>query len=294
MFQNNIYQFIYSKFTREKGFVDIETSLKIPKNQSIKILNTFIPQGASPMGSFRISCFEDKVGVGYYWMENPSTSHLFALLTKKQLIINRPFLPPYPIDYEGVISKRNLVYSKSDEINLRWEEALSGFSKHHISSMMYSILTGDNILIVDRNANHRMNLINLFLKIMPANIFSYNRITSGCAELDGNENIVGVDELPKKYRSAKKLFLPIDTIFVDLEIKSVEGDGMKTCTITDELAENVFDDINSTYEFVNELLRSVKRQKNINREDILDQKFIDRIQLKLGLRQKIEEDWMMF
>jgi hypothetical protein len=162
---------------------------------------------------------------------------------------------------------------------------------------LFSFLSGDNILIVHPDQELRLRFLGFFLDLIPSVALRYNRITLGCSELDGNENIVGVDQLPNTYRSHKKLYLPLDTIFVDLTSHRVEGEGIKRSSLTDTLSEQIDSNyMNAKSElslFYADILNETQTSTYGNNEN--DNLLKERIQVKLKLKSEAkQQDWLMF
>ncbi|MCE7736220.1 MAG: hypothetical protein GPJ54_15165 [Candidatus Heimdallarchaeota archaeon] len=230
-------------------------------------------------------------------MLSPSIATLSTYLLDSSAVGLNPFTPPLisnpdKIDSEIVNPWVNLSYSPD------WiYPVVDKFGTVHTSTLLFSFLSGDNILIVHPDQEVRLRFLGFFLNLIPSIALKYNRITFGCSELDGNENIVGIDQLPHKYRSHKKLYLPLDTIFVDLTNHSIEGDGIKRSPLTDKLSEL----INSSYSSVKEELHSFyaeiidKTQRPTFEENEKDVHLKDRIQIKLKLKSETkQQDWLMF
>lgn len=288
---------VTSIFTREKGYVNLKTSGKINKKKAIEILNSFTPQGASPKGSVRIGTFGNSLGVGYYWMENPSVARITTILTNFSPLKYEIFSPPLdekqiPILARGVNLGSEL-YVNSSEFNLDyWIEK---FGKNSISAILYSYLSGDNMLIVHEDPNVRLNFLKILTRLVPSLVFKYNRITSGCSELDGNENIVGVNKLPKKYRSHKKLFLPLDTVFIDLNTFTIEGEGIKKSEFTSMIIDVAETNYYNSFQLLISFLKKInQRDQNITNLDESGMSLVSRIQSKLGLKPPLTQEWIMF
>jgi hypothetical protein len=176
--------------------------------------------------------------------------------------------------------------------NNYWEN----FHHDQIAIILYSLLVGDNIILVHPHHSSRLNFISQLLQIIPSIIFDYNRITSSCAELDGNENIVGVAELPQKYRSHKKLYLPLDTIFIDLEESKIQGEGMKNCEFTKVISKLMKTDLEQTKHEISNFFKQITKDNfdpGIFTSDEPTQIMINRIRSKLGLGLKSNDNWIM-
>lgn len=237
------------------------------------------------------------LGVGYYKMLSPSIATLSTYLLDSAAVGLNPFTPPLISNPDkikvGTIDPWvNLSYSPD------WiYPVVEKFGTVNTSTLLFSFLSGDNILIVHPDQEVRLRFLGFFLNLIPSIALKYNRITFGCSELDGNENIVGIDQLPIKYRSHKKLYLPLDTIFVDLSNHSIEGEGIKRSPLTDSLSEQ----INSSYTLVKEILTSFyteiisKTQSSKFEKNVKDVHLKDRIQIKLKLKSETkQQDWLMF
>lgn len=288
--------FVSSIFTRNKGFTAIESSSKISHKNAVSLLNSFTPQGASPQGSIRITKYDKYLGVGYYWMEDDSTARIstFYHEYKENELVS--YVPPL---ISELIPQLARGFMRKYFSNIRPAEdypIISQFGIEKTGAILYSLLSGDNLLIVHPNQDARLKFITTFLRMIPSIIFQYNRFTSGCSELDGNENIVGLAELPNKYRSHKKLYLPLDTIFVDLVNSTIEGEGIKNSDYTRRVIEVAYKDKISAkkliYGFFKSVLFDSKPQEIKYSEQ--DYSLINRIQAKLGLSEPIADEWIMF
>ncbi len=264
----------------------------------IDILNSFTPQGSSPNGSIRITTVNEFIGVGYYYMISPSVAKLSTFLIESGDIALNTFTPPLITDLKQIFRQSFDISSTLNSYSQNWiYPVIENFGPVNTSALLYSFLSGDNILIVHPDQEMRLRFLGFFLNLLPSIVLKYNRITFGCSELDGNENIVGVDRLPKVYRSHKKLYLPLDTIFVDLLNNRIEGEGVKRSSITDELVNTIK---KSYFE--------AKSNLEILFKDIMDEKsnmpfskgyniesLIERIEVKLNIRSPAKnKEWIMF
>ncbi len=291
------YNFLSSLFTRSNGYTKIKSSSILSKKQAVSILNSFTPQGASPKGSIRIATYGDMIGAGYYWMENESTARISTFLTPFDDVTPSSFLPPLKLDDIPNIAKVNDFFRLNIKYDQNWVFNIARhFGNEKGSAILYSLLSGDNLIIVHSNTEERLKFIAFLLTLIPSLSFKYNRITSGCTELDGNENIVGVDELPRKFRSHKKLYLPLDTIFIDLKLNNIEGEGIKNSDYTRMLMEIAQDDMEAAQIEIFKLYKEILERKNkfSNICDDQDMNLVNRIEVKLGLRPPLSQDWMMF
>ncbi|MCH8907151.1 MAG: hypothetical protein IH840_08690 [Candidatus Heimdallarchaeota archaeon] len=288
-------EYVISKFTREKGFTEIHSN-KHDRKKSISLLNNFIPQGASPRGSVRLTYVDEStLGVGYYKMIDHSNASIHTLLAKINENKFERFLPTLKYHFNDMVDPLNINMVMKYEDHLTYS-LLENFGLKKSASILYSYLTGDNILLVTEKNDLRLNFIRTLLSISPNLIFTYNRITTGCMELDGNENIVSVNKLPRKYRSHKKLFLPLDTIFIDLENRYVEGEGVKYSEYTEYLvdilsrgSDGAFTELKHFFENI------VNRKPSIQRNfGEIDLSLISRIESKLRRRPSKQEEWIMF
>lgn len=289
------YHIITSTFTRANGYEDIETTTNQSKSEVVKILTSFTPQGACPGESTRIRIYGKFIGVSYFIMENPSKFKIMVLLTNLEKIIWEPFVP---LLHEKAIShlargdKYKLVeyqyYIK--EISL-----VKIFGLEKASTILYSLLGGDNIIIFHPNHKKRLEFVVGILQLIPATILKYHCITSHCEELDGNENIVGIDHLPKKFLTHKKLYLPLDTIFVDLDTLEIHGEGIKNSNLTRKLMDIGHGGVQETRKMITKILKNIIN-KNIQYQTYDDSEvsLIHRIEAKLGLREKLIQEWIMF
>lgn len=288
-------EYLSSYFTRKKGFENIQSSTSISRKKAINILNSFTPQGASPRVSIRLGSIDNKVGVGYYFMEDNSSVHISTILTSLKNDKLQTFLPPLNHDIISHIARG----AKIDLVNDHYSgdqimDIIHLFGKETASALLYSILSGDNLIIVHKDHSERLKFIASILNFLPRVSLSYNRLTSECAELDGNENIIGVSELPKKYRDHKKLFLPLDTIFVDLEENRIEGSGLKRAPFTDNVVETAIDDSLLIRTDIREFFKGITESVfNITNTDPKTMTLIERIELKLGIRKELEQSWLM-
>ncbi len=279
------YDFLSSKFTRKKGFLGIESSISISRKKAINMLNSFTPQGASPDSCVRIAVHDNLLGVGFYNMQNASTASIktmFFNFSNKELMY---FNPLTSLDISNEII---------DKVDFNENKYFEKFSTEDLSSIIYSALCGDNIIIVDRLHENRLKFLSILLSILPGINFSYNRYTSSCYDLDGNENIIGVPKLPNKFRSHKKLYLPLDTIFVDLENLTVEGSGMKNSNFTRKIIENKHNNINFMRDEILVFYTNIINKSYANENyDETTLSLISRIEIKLGLRKDKIDNWIM-
>jgi hypothetical protein len=288
--------FISSLFTRKKGYIEIKSSSQLKNKRAVAILNSFTPQGASPKGCIRIATYGDMIGAGYYWMEDDSNARISTFLQPISRTSD-PFLPPIKCELIPKIAQVQEYFFISQKYESQWLFNITKeFGIENAAAIFYSLLCGDNIILVHPEPETRMKFLGSLMSLMPGFSFQYNRITSSCAELDGNENIVGIDQLPRKYRSHKKLYLPLDTIFVDLKTNHVEGEGMKNSHFTKYVMEYAEHSLSRARETTYQLYDQILQQKG-NFDDMgdsADSSLVHRIEAKLGLRPPEKEDWMMF
>lgn len=272
--------------------------MQTPRKNLIHILNSFTPQGSSPNGSIRIASVNDFLGVGYYYMISPSVAKLSTFLVESQEIGLNTFTPPLISDLKRIFRQSFNMSSTLNRYSKNWMyPVIEKFGHVNTSALLYSFLSGDNILIVHPNQETRLRFLGFFLDLLPSIVLKYNRITFGCTELDGNENIVGVDKLPMIYRSHKKLYLPLDTIFVDLINNTVEGEGVKRSSITDDLVKNIMNNyfvaksnLKSFFRNIIEESANSSFEKGYNIESL-----IDRIEVKLNIKSPAKsKEWIMF
>lgn len=295
LFKPQNIDFITSLFTRQQGYTKINGSRKLSHKQAIEILNSFTPQGASPRISLRIGRYRGEIGIGYYFMESDERAKISTILLKDS--INTDTILQLPFDEFDIMAiangnRDNFFRYNSIESKDYWKL----FHSEQLAIILYSLLVGDNIILVHSDHSERLEFISRVLQIMPSIIFDYNRITSSCAELEGNENIVGVAELPQKYRSHKKLFLPLDTIFVDLNTKRIQGEGMKTCEFAKGLSTVLKKNIDHTRDELCNFFKKVSSENFDPQEYTSDeptQIMINRIRSKMGLDRKSMDNWIM-
>lgn len=288
------YDFLSSKFTRKRGFTNITGSISLSRKKAISILNSFTPQGASPAHSIRIGSFNDMVGAGYYSMEDESTANLYTVLSLNNEDKYLPFIPSLNLsDIENIsIGKFNLnkitSYNSMDSLDLN-----NIFGVERTSNILYSLLSGDNLIIVEPSHDKRLAFMRTLLMMVPRVSLKYNRLTSDCFELDGNENIIGVDQLPRKFRSHKKLYLPVDTIFVDLEQGQIEGNGIKNSSLTKKIILNNQFDISKILVETSQLYKKIIENNYIPKEDETNKSLVNRMRYKLGIDKEFKENWFM-
>lgn len=288
------YDFLSSKFTRKRGFTNITGSISLSRKKAISILNSFTPQGASPAHSIRIGSFNDMVGAGYYSMEDESTANLYTVLSLNNEDKYLPFIPSLNLsDIENIsIGKFNLnkitSYNSMDSLDLN-----NIFGVERTSNILYSLLSGDNLIIVEPSHDKRLAFMRTLLMMVPRVSLKYNRLTSDCFELDGNENIIGVDQLPRKFRSHKKLYLPVDTIFVDLEQGQIEGNGIKNSSLTKKIILNNQFDISKILVETSQLYKKIIENNYIPKEDETNKSLVNRMRYKLGIDKEFKENWLM-
>lgn len=288
------YDFLSSKFTRKRGFTNITGSISLSRKKAISILNSFTPQGASPAHSIRIGSFNDMVGAGYYSMEDESTANLYTVLSLNNEDKYLPFIPSLNLsDIENIsIGKFNLnkitSYNSMDSLDLN-----NIFGVERTSNILYSLLSGDNLIIVEPSHDKRLAFMRTLLMMVPRVSLKYNRLTSDCFELDGNENIIGVDQLPRKFRSHKKLYLPVDTIFVDLEQGQIEGNGIKNSSLTKKIILNNQFDISKILVETSQLYKKIIENNYIPKKDETNKSLVNRMRYKLGIDKEFKENWLM-
>lgn len=288
------YDFLSSKFTRKRGFTNITGSISLSRKKAISILNSFTPQGASPAHSIRIGSFNDMIGAGYYSMEDESTANLYTVLSLNNEDKYLPFIPSLNLsDIENIsIGKFNLnkitSYNSMDSLDLN-----NIFGVERTSNILYSLLSGDNLIIVEPSHDKRLAFMRTLLMMVPRVSLKYNRLTSDCFELDGNENIIGVDQLPRKFRSHKKLYLPVDTIFVDLEQGQIEGNGIKNSSLTKKIILNNQFDISKILVETSQLYKKIIENNYIPKEDETNKSLVNRMRYKLGIDKEFKENWLM-
>jgi hypothetical protein len=283
---------ITSRFTRASGYTNIETTTKKTRNELKQILRKFTPQGASPQSSIKIQVIQQWLGISYFVRFDPSTYKIMILLTELKKIKWKRFVP---LIHEKLIPHLACgdVYKLVDphvEIKQFYLQKIFGIET--TATILYSLLCGDNIVIIHPEHSARLKFIVGLLQLVPSILWSYNRITSNCEELEGNENIAGLKELPKKYYSHKKVYLPLDTIFIDLKSNTVHGEGIKNS----EFTKKIVDTRNPEESFIRirNLMKKIQSQNKISNKDMEIIGLIHRIELKLGLRSSIIHDWMMF
>ncbi|MHA2097521.1 MAG: hypothetical protein ACW99A_02435 [Candidatus Kariarchaeaceae archaeon] len=231
-------------------------------------------------------------------MISASTAKLSTYLLNSHIIGLNPFTPPLVPNFDSskyfIITKlkNTLSYPES------WiYPVIEKFGHSSTSALMFSFLSGDNILIVHPDQETRLRFLGYFLNILPSTVLRYNRITLGCSELDGNENIVGVDQLPHQYRSHKKLYLPLDTIFVDLINSKVEGEGIKRSLLTDNLSSIMNQNLNLAKTSLKMFFTEILERKEVSLFDIDpdNEPLIKRIEAKLNIESSAKkQDWLMF
>ena len=175
------------------------------------------------------------------------------------------------------------------------ESFLSNFDVSTSSMILYSFLAGDNMIIIHPDHQVRLEFIKSLIAFVPFTFYRYNRITSGCSELDGNENIIGVEELPIKYRSHKKLYMPVDTIFVDLKENKVMGEGLKNNQFIKEIIENYNLDIKLGRKLVINYFEDISRPNYQESEKYGEnsKQLTNKIRMKLGLNVQSDDNWLL-
>ncbi|MHA2503248.1 MAG: hypothetical protein ACXAE3_10285 [Candidatus Kariarchaeaceae archaeon] len=292
--QQTTWSTIQSRFTRKKGYVEIESSEKLKHRRAIQILNSFTPQGASPQVSLRIGNWEDRLGLGYYFMEDASNARISTILVEKyEENVPRLQIPMEASYIEKIAYGSYKEIMKEDKVSAY--DFVDHFGVEQASMIFYSLLTGDNIIVIHPDHLSRVQFIKSILEIVPTTFFRYNRITTGCAELDGNENIIGVEQLPKKFRSHKKLYMPLDTIFVDLNDGKIMGEGLKSNIFTTSLTRAYEKNPNVAYRSLCDFYMEISKEgfENYqlfgkNTEDLTR-----KIRGKLGLEDMNKDNWLM-
>lgn len=230
-------------------------------------------------------------------MINPSTATLSTYLIDSDAVGLNPFTPPLISNKDNNnLEKMNPMVNISYPLDWIYP-VIDNFGISGTSALLFSFLSGDNILIVHPNQEVRIRFLGFFLNLIPSIALKYNRITLGCSELDGNENIVGVDQLPQKYRSHKKLYLPLDTIFVDLTNHHIEGEGIKRSDLTDNLSEQIELNYNAAKNRLNLFYHDIvtNTQSSTFQLNEKNEQLKERIQIKLKLKsERNQSDWLMF
>lgn len=280
---------ISSIFTREKGFTKIDTNFRISRKKAINILNSLTPQGTSPENCIRIGIHDNLLGIGYYEMTNESTAQIrtyFLKLHEKELEFFNPF--------QLRTTQENKVFQIDKlDIDARLYDIIEKFGNEKFSAILYSILCGDNIIVIEKDHKKRLDFFSLFFEFIPSIVLKYNRLTSSCFELEGNENIIGVPELPIKFRSHEKMYLPLDTIFVDLENYTVVGNGIKNSPLTKiitSMHSNLIMMQEKLIDFYSEILHGEYSTDEIDQKTL---SLIERIESKLGIRDIKMDNWIM-
>lgn len=281
--------YITSLFTREYGYTNIESNAKYSKKKSIHILNSFTPQGASPDISLRIGSYDNLIGIGYYHMENNSDARLSTLFTKYDDNIRYKFID-LPTKEQNIREFTvNTMFSATDvklSVNM-----LTRFDQLSLSILFYSIMAGDNIIVIHPDHELRLQLFSELLRLFPVLMLQYNRLTTNCTELDGNENIIGVSTLPPSYRSHDKLHLPLDTIFVDLTDYRVTGGGVKNNKFTDVIADSVHYD-NNPRDKITDYFDKAMKYNDDYQEKIANYHLIQKIRINLGIEREQSNEWL--
>ncbi|MDH5400888.1 MAG: hypothetical protein OEZ01_08990 [Candidatus Heimdallarchaeota archaeon] len=285
---------ISSIFTRKKGYTKIKSSLSYSNERAVKILNTFTPQGVSPKICLRIGSIDNQIGVGYYYMEDNSTVRISTFLSPIQINNLEVFTPPIEEDQIIRLAKGELSMI-SHKYSFFTNTFLDIFDNEDASSILYSILSGDNLIIVHPNHTDRLQFMASLLNVLPKIIFQYSRLTSSCSELEGNENIIGVEELPKKYRSHKKLFLSLDTIFIDLTTRSIEGEGIKNCNLTRDVISKIKENYSNGIIDLQNIIEDIINNNSafIEKLDAQSGYLVNTIQEKLNITNESEQSWIM-
>lgn len=173
------FEVISANFTRVESFTYIQSSSKIDYKTALQILNQFIPQGSSPKYNIRISSFEYKIGIGYYYMTNRENSSISIIFVQYGKIENIPLNIPLTEVATRELSQNNfrkfLEFEKLDAIKLS-----DYFSSEDIGLILYSLLAGDNIIIVHHNYNERIQFFKSVTQIIPAIWYHYNTINTNC------------------------------------------------------------------------------------------------------------------
>lgn len=284
---------LQSLFTRKGGYQQIKSSKKLNQKEAVQILNLFTPQGASPKISLRIGPWNDMLGVGYYYMNSEDTAMISTLLFENIPFENRVRLP---MDRDAIELIAGGTYEQIFGVDyIESLDLASIFGIQQTSMILYSILGGDNMIVIHPDHEKRVSFVKSILEIMPSHFLRYNRITTGCTELDGNENIIGVEILPKKYRSHKKLYMALDTVFVDLVDEKVVGEGLKSNSFTTELSQVYSQDRDQSRLQLHDFFQSIMEKKFDGYDDYGEngRQLITRIRQKMGLEQPEDGNWIM-
>jgi hypothetical protein len=289
------YEIITSTFTRSHGFTDISSTTPHSRPQLIQLLNAFSPRGSSPPQTIKIRSYEQWIGVSYYSKESTTTYKMMVVLSNSDPL-NWECLTPFESEHDTQKLARGDRYKLLETQPSRPSNLVRRLGSDLVASLIYSVLCGDNIIFVHQDHEERLRFIGDLLRLFPGLVMCYNTITSNCIEIDGNENITGLGQLPSKFYSHKELYLPLDTVFVDLNHNSIHGDGVKSSDLTRKLADIGWSDPNQTRKMICLLLKKIfatddERKKQLDHED---EDLIMRIEVKLGLRSQEQDNWIMF
>jgi len=281
--------YIKALFTREQGYTEIECTVRYPHKKAIQILNSFTPQGSSPEISLRIGSLNDMIGIGYYRMNNESEASLFTSFTKHDEENMNLFLHlPKATTGNEQVNFDKIIYPAEHDSN---PQLLDYFDNEMVSSLLYSIMAGDNIIVIHEDHEKRLEFFREFLSYFPIILLKYNRLTTNCTELDGNENIIGVSQLPKKYRSHDKLHLSLDTIFVDLAAYTISGGGLKRNEFSDTIAELIRTEANPR-EIILEYIQSSTTMDENYKSIMPNYHLIQQLRVNLGIEEPTANDWL--
>ncbi|MHA1910702.1 MAG: hypothetical protein ACTSYA_03305 [Candidatus Kariarchaeaceae archaeon] len=238
-----ISDYLYCTFTRRIGFVDVKTSLELNEREQNRLITQALPQGSSPQESIKMMLRENDILVSYYSMTNVSDAIIVILILEG---LEPKLQIPYWIFSEKSIKlaiqakEENWLINKLKnrvELTATQEKEFEILDENTLSSLFYSILTGDNIILISEEHEKRIKFLATIGGVFPVKLMEKNKITTWCKEFEGNQNILGIDQSSKDTKKINRFRLQADLIFVDLDSGILTGEGAKDAPLTDELAK---------------------------------------------------------
>ncbi len=240
--------YVSAFFTRKSGFEVISNNTGINEKELAPLFLSFIPQGRSPEYSEILKNHGLGLFASYFSMINDRD--FFLVIFQISSLDEFSHLPgkifdPHVHDLAVKLARREHSYT---EVVQKWPSAENDFSpstylsREHWPAMIFSLLAGDDIVIVSGNQKRRQDFFEMISHLLPMAFLRYNSFTLLANELKNNLNIIGVSKRPSEKEVRKQLGL--DSIIVDLDENTLDGEGVKTTDVCEELADKLLSSFN--------------------------------------------------
>ncbi len=235
--------YVSAFFTRKGGFEIISNNLGINEKELIPLLVSFIPQGKSPEYSEILKSHKSNLFASYFSMINDKDFFLILFQISEPdefSFLQDKIFDSHTHDLAIRLARREYAYQ---DVIQKWPHTENTFSptaylgREFWPSLIFSLLAGDNIVIVSHNQNLLQDFFDVISHILPIVFLRYNSFTLLANELKNNLNIVGVSKRPSEKEVRKQLGL--DSIIVDLDEKTLDGEGVKTTDLCEELTSKL-------------------------------------------------------